>query len=60
MQIPYEDENITETVSEEDFEELIQALQVLGFRRFEINKILPKIKAETLEDKIKEALKYLA
>lgn len=60
MQIPHEDENITETVSEEDFEELIQALQVLGFRRFEINKILPKIKAETLEDKIKEALKYLA
>ncbi len=60
MQIPHEDENITETVSEEDFEELIQALQVLGFRRFEINKILPKIKAETLEDKIKEALQYLA
>lgn len=60
MQIPHEDENITETVSEEDFEELIQALQVLGFRRLEINKILPKIKAETLEDKIKEALQYLA
>ena len=60
MQISHEDENITETVSEEDFEELIQALQVLGFRRFEINKILPKIKAETLEDKIKEALQYLA
>lgn len=60
MQIPHEDENITETVSEEDFEELIQALQVLGFRRFEIKRILPKIKAETLEDKIKEALQYLA
>ncbi len=60
MQIPHEDENITETVSKEDFEELIQALQVLGFKRFEINKILPKIKAETLEDKIKEALQYLA
>ena len=60
MQIPCEDENTTETVSEEDFEELIQALQVLGFRRFEISKILPKIKAETLEDKIKEALQYLA
>lgn len=60
MQIPHEDENITETVSEGDFEELIQALQVLGFRRVEIKRILPKIKAEKLEDKIKEALQYLA
>lgn len=44
---------------EEEAEELIQALQVLGYRRYEINKILSKIKAENLEDKIKEALKYL-
>ena len=44
----------------EDMEELIQALQVLGYRRYEINNILPKIKEETLEDRIKEALKYLA
>lgn len=41
-------------------EELIQALQVLGYRRYEINNILPKIKEETLEDRIKEALQYLA
>lgn len=44
----------------EDFEELIQALQVLGYRRFEINKIVPKIKSESLESRIKEALQYLA
>lgn len=45
---------------EEDFEELIQALQVLGYRRYEINTILPKIKTESLEDRIREALQYLA
>ena len=45
---------------EENLEEIIQALQVLGYRRYEINKILPKIKSDNLEDKIKEALQYLA
>lgn len=45
---------------QEDMEELIQALRVLGYRRYEINNILPKIKEETLEDRIKEALQYLA
>lgn len=45
---------------QEEQEELIQALQVLGYRRYEINKILPKIKQESLEEKIKEALQYLA
>lgn len=44
---------------QEDFAELIQALQVLGYRRYEINQILPKVKAENLEDRIKEALQYL-
>lgn len=45
---------------EEDMEELIQALQVLGYRRYEINQILPKLKEESIEDKIREALQYLA
>lgn len=45
---------------QENMGELIQALQVLGYRRYEINNILPKIKEETLEDRIKEALQYLA
>lgn len=54
-------ENIeNEVQKEEDAEELIQALQVLGYRRYEINKVLSKVKATTLEDKIKEALQYLA
>ena len=54
-------ENIeNEVQKEEDAEELIQALQVLGYRRYEINKVLYKVKARTLEDKIKEALQYLA
>ena len=46
--------------NEEEQEDLIQALQVLGYRRYEINKILPKIKQKSLEEKIKEALQYLA
>ena len=49
-----------EANSEEDQEELIQALQVFGYRRYEINKVLSKIKSENLEDKIREALQYLA
>lgn len=54
-------ENIeNEVQKEEDAEELIQALQVLGYRIYEINKVLSKVKARTLEDKIKEALQYLA
>lgn len=56
-----ESESIEEKAqSEENVEDLVQALQVLGYRRYEINKILPKVKAESLEDKIKEALQYLA
>lgn len=56
MELPKEEEQKTE----EDSEELIQALQVLGFRRYEINNILPKLKADNLEEKIKEALQYLS
>lgn len=41
-------------------EDLISALQVLGYRRYEISNILPKIKADTLEEKIKQALQYLS
>ena len=45
---------------QENEEELVQALQVLGYRRYEINQILSKVNAETLEDRIKQALQYLA
>ena len=47
-------------LQEKDFSELTQALQVLGYRRYEIEKILPNIKEENLEDQIKEALMYLS
>ena len=55
------DEEIEEKITnEENQEELIQALQVLGYRRFEINSVLPKLKQTELEERIKEALQYLA
>lgn len=41
-------------------EELTEALQALGYKNADINKILPKINKDlTIEDKIKEALKLL-
>ena len=57
MELPKEEET---QIDEEDNEELVQALQVLGFRRYEINSILPKLQSDNLEDRIKEALQYLA
>ena len=48
------------SMDDEEKEDVIQALQVLGYRRYEINKVLAKVKSSTLEDKIKEALQYLA
>lgn len=57
MELPSSEQEKDEP--QEDFEELIQALQVLGYRKYEINQILPKVKAENLEDRIKEALQYL-
>ena len=47
-------------IKSEETEDLIQALQVLGYRRYEINKIIKNVKSNTLEDRIKEALQYLA
>ena len=41
-------------------EELTEALQALGYKNADINKILPKINKDlTIEEKIKEALKLL-
>ena len=48
------------SMDDEEKEDVIQALQVLGYRRYEINKVLAKVKSSTLEDKIKEALQYLS
>ena len=41
-------------------DELFEALQALGYKQGDINKIIPKISSElSIEDKIKEALKLL-
>ena len=58
--LPAEDEIEEKIINEENQEELIQALQVLGYRRFEINSVLPRLKQTELEERIKEALQYLA
>ena len=51
---------LTNVEDESTNEDLIQALLVLGYRRYQINEILPKIKGDTLEEQIKVALMYLA
>jgi len=40
-------------------DELIETLKCLGYKQVDINKILPNIKEEILENKVKEALKLL-
>lgn len=40
-------------------EELVEALKSLGYKTNDINKILPQIKNENIEEQIKEALKLL-
>lgn len=40
-------------------EELVDALKALGYKTAEINKVTSKLKSESLEDQIKEALKLL-
>ncbi len=40
-------------------EELFEALKSLGYKPVDINKVIPKIKSETIEEQIKEALKLL-
>lgn len=40
-------------------EELAEALKSLGYKSADINKVIPKITADTIEEQIKEALKLL-
>ncbi|MDD3453849.1 MAG: Holliday junction branch migration protein RuvA [Bacilli bacterium] len=40
-------------------DELIETLKSLGYKQVDINKILPNIKEEKLEEQVKEALKLL-
>ena len=55
-----EEEN--ELLNDEKIEEAISALQVLGYGKREIERVIEKfeLKDMTLEDIIKEGLKYLA
>lgn len=55
-------ENETEIVNDEKIEEAISALQVLGYGKREIEKVIEKLNLNemSVEDIIKEGLKYLA
>ena len=58
-----EDTKLIETIKENDvITEVIAALQVLGYSRYEINKILTKLTQEkaNLEEMIKLGLRYLS
>ena len=50
------------SISEENLDEAISALQVLGYNRKDIEKVFEKIELDnlTLEDMIKKGLKYLS
>lgn len=48
-----------QNISSKDFSELIEALKSLGYKSSDINKILPNIKENEVENQIKEALRLL-
>ena len=49
--------NMEILTSNKDKDELVETLKVLGYKQTDITKILPKIKADTIEEQVKEALK---
>ena len=49
----------TEDSKVKENEELIEALEALGYKKADIKKVLPNIKEEKIENQIKEALKLL-
>lgn len=48
-----------EEVTEESNDDVVLALTALGYKTSDIHKVLPKIKSDTVENMIKEALKLL-
>lgn len=48
-----------EEVNEETNEDVVLALNALGYKSSDIHKILPKLKSDSVENMIKEALKLL-
>ena len=49
----------TETSNIKTNEELVEALEALGYKKQDIKKVIPNVKSEKIEDQIKEALKLL-
>mgnify|MGYP004598792811 FL=1 len=49
--------NMEILTSNNDKDELVETLKALGYKQADITKILPKIKADTIEEQVKEALK---
>jgi len=49
----------SETINSKDYSELVEALKSLGYKNSDINKILPSIKENDVENQIKEALRLL-
>lgn len=48
-----------EVILEDTNEDVVLALNALGYKSSDINKVLPKIKSDSVENMIKEALKLL-
>lgn len=48
-----------EDIVSDDNDDVILALVSLGYNKADINKVLPKIQSDSVENKIKEALKLL-
>jgi len=50
---------VKEEVSVKNNDELISALEALGYKKADIKKIVPSVTSDKIEDQIKEALKLL-
>lgn len=49
--------NMEVVTSNEDKDELVETLKSLGYKQSDINKILPKVTSNTIEEQVREALK---
>lgn len=53
------DFEISGTTRVEDYSELTEVLKGLGYKQNNINKVIPNITSEKIEDQVKEALKFM-
>lgn len=49
--------NMEVVSSNDDKDELVETLKSLGYKQSDINKILPKVTSNTIEEQVREALK---